>query len=215
MIRYCNVDSASETPNLEAGSQQPLKRAAHLIGELTKPAFNVCVNHDLLQQGHNFAVLALHLRDCRVLGRKADRVDSSKELLEMGLRRCEATKKPSQVYHLNHLGVRGLAQNLQQIVIANEVEAWKDSSFLFQELIERLLTACQLIGKLVELRAHSRTGSKRNHTIVSHDIGKNATEIIIDHFEASLLLWQRPASKDGLLHDKIIEDRKTPACPTK
>ena len=65
--------------------------------------------------------------------------------------------------HLNDARVGGLAENLKQIVVTDEIKARKDRALLFQELIQALLAARKLVSHLVELRAQTRACDKRQY----------------------------------------------------
>ena len=72
---------------------------------------------NLVFQGHDLAVDRLHGDDVLVVLVKVDAVDAGEELLEVGL---------------DDGGVGGLPQDLQQVVVADEVEARELSSLFLQ-----------------------------------------------------------------------------------
>jgi hypothetical protein len=54
---------------------------------------------------------------------------------------------------LDDRGVRGLAQDLEQVVVADEVEPGEGGSLLAEEVVERALAPGQLVLDLVERSA--------------------------------------------------------------
>ena len=77
----------------------------------------------MLPERHHLAIQRLHGRDMPIALAELDTVDARKELLEM---------------RLDHSGIRGLTKDLQQVVVADEVEAREQAAlFLFLDRREQ------------------------------------------------------------------------------
>ena len=103
---------------LQRTAQQLLQGGHHLFGQLLQPFFDRGGDTDLLQQWNQFAVQRTHADDVLIVLVEAHGMNAGEEFLQM---------------RLNDRGVRRLAENLQQIVVADEVEARKDRTLLLKE----------------------------------------------------------------------------------
>lgn len=102
--------------------------------------------------------------------------------------------------------VAGLAQNLQQVVITQEVEARELRALLLQEVRQRALAHVQLLSHLRQLVADARDISKGDHLLGGLQAGHGPAELLVHVAEALLLRWQRTTAEDGLQVDPLALD---------
>ena len=108
---------------------------------------------------------------------------------------------------LDHLRVFCLAQNLQKVIVADEVEPREHRTLLLEVICERLLANIQLCGHLVHvILPHSHLG-KRFHERVGVDGGHDSLKVLVNAPEAGLLLRQCAAREDGLKVQPLALDR--------
>mmetsp|Transcript_17017 Transcript_17017/g.54250 ORF Transcript_17017/g.54250 Transcript_17017/m.54250 type:complete len:604 (-) Transcript_17017:2868-4679(-) len=99
---------------------------------------------------------------------------------------------------LDHHRVLGLAEDLQEVVVADEVEAREHRALLLEEVGERALADVKLVhhlGEGVPEAGHLREGG---HEGVALDGAHELAELRVDLLEAPLLVGERAAPEDGL-----------------
>lgn len=113
----------------------------HGIHEILEPLLNTSLYEDALAQLDNLLLLRDELSDVVSLGDpaalrgKAQRVGAFEDLLDV---------------LLNGLGVLGLADDLEQVVIREEVEAGEEATLALKELVQVLLDVLQLAVQLLQ-----------------------------------------------------------------
>ena len=103
--------------------------------------------------------------------------------------------------------VLGLAEDLEQVVVADEVEAREGLALLLEEVGERLLAALELVEDGLQRLGELRRAQQRKDALVVADAEHDRSELLIDAREARLLVRQRAAPEDGLQVHPLALDR--------
>lgn len=119
----------------------------------------------MVSQGNNLAFDGVHGHD-ELVGRvKVDIVNAGKKFLQM----C-----------LNDGRLGGLAKDLEQVVIADEIKSRKARPFLFQELVEALLATLQPIQHGREGALDGADPEQSDDPIVPLSVRHDHPEVVID-----------------------------------
>ena len=172
----------------QAGDEQLLERALHLGGELIEPALDLMRGLHLAHERHELALERAHGHDVLVALVELDLIDAGEELLQVRL-------------YDERIG--RLAEYLEQVVVADEVEARKHGPLVLEELVERLLAPLQLIDHALEARAYVLALNDGDDARVAGRLGHDVAQVVVDALEARLLLGQRAASEYRLQVDPL------------
>ena len=169
-----------------------LQRRLHLRREKLQPRLDGVRDRHRLEQRHDLALERAHRRDRRVALRELHLRDAGEELLEV---------------RLDDDGVLGLAEDLEQVVVADEVEAREALPLLLEEVGERLLAALELVEDRRERRLEVGHLGEREDARVVADAEHDRAEVLVDALEARLLVRHRAAAEDRLEVDPLALDR--------
>ena len=110
---------------------------------------------------------------------------------------------------LDHRRVLRLAEDLEEVVVADEVEPRERGPLLLEEVAERLLAPVELVEHglerpadvAVDVRVHEAK-ELRVRLDVAHDVA----EVLVDALEALGLVGEAAAAEDGLEVDPLALD---------
>ena len=145
-------------------SNTVLERVLHLPRQLAQPALNLRGDPDLLPQRDDLSLQRVHRDNVLLLGVEVDAVDAGEELLEVRLddgRFC------------------GLAQDLEEVVVADEVKAGETGPLFFQELVEALLASLQSVEHVGEDALDRTDPEERNDPVVSLDVPHDHPKVVV------------------------------------
>mmetsp|Transcript_164092 Transcript_164092/g.521822 ORF Transcript_164092/g.521822 Transcript_164092/m.521822 type:complete len:281 (+) Transcript_164092:595-1437(+) len=170
----------------EARMQLGRKRGDHVLREVGQPLLDrerlvTFLHDDRCLQGDLLLQRAVHGCDFLSTLGEIYRRDAGEELLEV---------------RLDDFWITGLAQNLKQILVTNEVKAWECSPFLFQERGESLLAALELVSQGVELVFEASHGAQVVDLFVLADVLHDLSILIVHLVEALLLLGQSATAEN-------------------
>ena len=92
---------------------------------------------------------------------------------------------------LDDARIRRLSQNLEQVLVADEVEPRKDAAFVLQVVVERLLTSVELVEHGRQIVLYARHAAQRDHSCVALHVSHRVTEVVVHSLEALHLLTRQ------------------------
>lgn len=96
---------------------------------------------------------------------------------------------------LNDCRIGRLSKDLEEVVIAEKIEAWERSSLLLKELIKRSLASVELVRYLLESSAQRVARCKCHKTRIFSDSGKDHSKLDVHSIEPRCLGRQGTAAE--------------------
>mmetsp|Transcript_101986 Transcript_101986/g.255587 ORF Transcript_101986/g.255587 Transcript_101986/m.255587 type:complete len:210 (-) Transcript_101986:1261-1890(-) len=168
----------------------------HFAGEVGKPLLDVSrlgtlLDNNRLREHHLLSEGTVHGRDILSTLAKVHRGDASEQLLEV---------------RLDDFRVAGLAENLQQVLIADEVQPGECRALLFQKGREGLLAALKLICQGDELVLEASYSAQVVDLLVLANVLHVLSELVVHLVKALLLTRKGASAEDGLEVDPLSLD---------
>ena len=160
------VHPAAAVPSTgtHALDEEGLERVLHLPGQLAQPSLHLGGDPDLLPQRDDLSLERVHGDDVLLLGVEVDAVDAGEELLEV---------------RLDDGGLGRLAQDLEEVVVADEVKAREAGALLLQELVEALLASLQPVEHVREDALDGADTEEGDYPVVPLGVSHDHAKVVV------------------------------------